>query len=201
MMGSNVQIHPTAEVSPQASIGDGTRIWHQVQIRERARIGEQCIIGKGVYIDFDVVIGSQVKIQNGASIYHGATIEDGVFVGPHVCFTNDRLPRAITPDGQLKGDSDWEVGHTLVKRGASIGAGAILLPGVTVGTFAMVGAGAVVTRDVPAHGLVVGNPAKLVAFVCACSHRLDRDKENEDRYTCPSCGRSYELKSTPRMIS
>ena len=200
-MVSNVQIHPTAEVSPQASIGEGTRIWHQAQIRERARIGEQCIIGKGVYIDLDVVIGSQVKVQNGASIYHGATIEDGVFIGPHACFTNDRLPRAITPDGQLKGDSDWEVGRTLVKRGASIGAGAILLPGVTVGTFAMVGAGAVVTHDVPAHGLVVGNPARLVGFVCACGSRLDRVGSKEDRYICPACGRGYRLESTPGVNS
>ena len=171
----NVQIHPTAEVSPQASIGEGTRIWHQAQIRERARIGEQCIIGKGVYIDLDVVIGSQVKVQNGASIYHGATIEDGVFIGPHACFTNDRLPRAITPDGQLKGDSDWEVGRTLVQRGASIGAGAILLPGVTVGTFAMVGAGAVVTHDVPAHGLVVGNPARPVSYTHLRAHETVLD--------------------------
>ena len=200
-MPSNVQIHPTAEVSSQASIGAGTKVWHQVQIRERARIGEQCIIGKGVYIDFDVVIGSQVKIQNGASIYHGATIEDGVFVGPHACFTNDRLPRAITPDGQLKGDSDWEVGRTLVQRGASIGAGAILLPGVTVGKFALVGAGAVVTHDVPAHGLVVGNPARLIGYVCACGNKLAHDPAGENWYTCPSCGRRYQLQDTPRMNS
>jgi len=216
-------IHPTAEVSPLATIGEGTRIWHQAQVRERARIGRSCIIGKGVYIDFDVVIGDRVKIQNGVSIYHGATIEDGVFVGPHACLTNDKLPRAITPDGELKRDADWEVGRILVRYGASIGAGVIILPGVTVGRFAMVGAGAVVTRDVTAHALVVGNPARLAGFVCACGHRLDRTTAKDApqtlgpahpandagrstgnagpalatevgvRYTCPSCGREYTL--------
>ena len=169
---ASVHIHPTAEVSPLATIGEGTRIWHQVQVRERARIGQSCIIGKGVYIDFDVVIGDRVKIQNGASVYHGVTIEDGVFIGPHACLTNDKLPRAITPDGELKRDADWEVGKILVRYGASIGAGAIILPGVTVGRFALVGAGAVVTRDVAAQALVVGNPARPVGFVCMCGHRL-----------------------------
>jgi UDP-2-acetamido-3-amino-2,3-dideoxy-glucuronate N-acetyltransferase len=167
-------IHPTAEVSPLAMIGEGTRIWHQAQIRERARIGRSCIIGKGVYIDFDVTIGDRVKIQNGVSIYHGANIEDGVFIGPHACLTNDKLPRAITPEGELKSDADWEVGKTLVQYGASIGAGAIILPGVTVGRFALVGAGAVVTRDVAAQALVVGNPARQLGFVCMCGQRLQR---------------------------
>ncbi|MBC7261424.1 MAG: N-acetyltransferase, partial [Chloroflexi bacterium] len=187
---NDVQIHPTAEVSPQAYIGAGTKIWHQAQVREGARIGQSCIIGKGVYIDFDVVIGNRVKIQNGASIYHGVTIEDGVFIGPHACLTNDKLPRAITPEGQLKRDTDWEVGKILIQYGASIGAGAIILPGVTVGRFAMVGAGAVVTKDVVAHGLVIGNPARLVGFVCQCGHRLvhlsNREQPGkEKRFSCP----------------
>ncbi|MBC7232540.1 MAG: N-acetyltransferase [Chloroflexi bacterium] len=193
---TDVQIHPTAEVSPQAEIGAGTKIWHQAQIREGARIGQSCIIGKGVYIDFNVVIGDRVKIQNGASIYHGVTIEDGVFIGPHACLTNDKLPRAITLEGQLKRDADWEVGKILIQYGASIGAGAIILPGVTVGRFAMVGAGAVVTKDVIAHGLVIGNPARLVGFVCQCGHRLvpvsDEEQPGEKRrFSCPACGREY----------
>jgi UDP-2-acetamido-3-amino-2,3-dideoxy-glucuronate N-acetyltransferase len=216
-------IHPTAEVSPLATVGEDTKIWHQAQVRERAKIGRSCIIGKGVYIDSDVVVGDRVKIQNGVSIYHGVTIEDGVFVGPHACLINDKLPRAITPDGELKRDADWQVDRVLVQYGASIGAGAIILAGVTVGRFAMVGAGAVVTRDVAAHALVVGNPARLLGFVCACGQRLRRTvakdapqvlrpadpanpagrssgnagqamcTEAGESFTCPSCGREYAL--------
>jgi len=190
---ASIAIHPTAEVSPLATVGEGTRIWHQAQIRERAQVGSSCIIGKGVYIDFDVVIGDLVKIQNGASIYHGATIEDGVFIGPHACLTNDKAPRAITPDGRLKRDDDWAVGRTLIQYGASVGAGAIILPGVTVGKFAMVGAGAVVTHDVVAHGLVIGNPARLVGYVCACGFRLTCSGTSEEgqQFSCSSCGREY----------
>jgi acetyltransferase-like isoleucine patch superfamily enzyme len=188
-------IHPTADVSPQAEVGPGTRIWHQAQVRERARIGTNCIVGKGVYIDFGVHIGDNVKIQNGVFVYHGVTIEDGVFVGPRVCFTNDMFPRAITPDGMLKSDADWEVGTILIRYGAALGAGAIILPNVTVGRFALVGAGAVVTRDVPDQGLVLGNPARLAGFVCRCGRRLN-ERERRDSLLvmdCPACGSSYEL--------
>ncbi len=183
-------IHPTAEVSPRARVGAGTRIWHHAQVREGASIGRECILGKNVYIDRDVVIGDRVKIQNNASVYHGVTLEDGVFVGPHACLTNDRYPRAITPDGRLKTDEDWEVMPIRVCRGASIGAGAILLPGITVGPFAVVGAGAVVTRDVPAQGLVVGNPARLVGYVCLCGRPLQPREEGQ---VCPACGATYRL--------
>ncbi|HEM60978.1 MAG TPA: N-acetyltransferase [Chloroflexi bacterium] len=182
-------IHQTAEVSDQAQIGQDTRIWHQAQIRENARVGCNCIIGKGVYVDRDVIIGDNVKIQNGASIYHGVTLEDGVFVGPGACLTNDKYPRAITPLGELKGDEDWQVEPTTVKRGASLGAGAVILPGVVIGRFSMVAAGAVVTRDVPDHGLVLGNPGRLVGYVCACG-RIMREEEGEQtpgRVTCASC--------------
>jgi UDP-2-acetamido-3-amino-2,3-dideoxy-glucuronate N-acetyltransferase len=178
-------IHPTAEVSPKAMIGEGTHIWHQAQVREGASIGQNCIVGKGVYVDFDVVIGNNVKIQNGAQLYHGATLEDGVFIGPLVCLTNDRFPRAITSNGHLKTADDWEVGRILVRRGASIGAGAIVLPGVTIGRFALVAAGAVVTASVPDHGLVMGVTARLVGYVCACGRRLE---QVEDAWRCPRCG-------------
>jgi acetyltransferase-like isoleucine patch superfamily enzyme len=178
-------IHPTAEVSATATIGEGTRIWHQAQVREGAAIGQNCIVGKGVYVDYDVVIGDNVKIQNGAQLYHGVTLEDGVFVGPLACLTNDRFPRAITPDGYLKTADDWEAGRILVRRGASIGAGAIVLPGVTIGRFALVAAGAVVTTSVPDHGLVIGVPARLVGYVCACGRRLE---QIEDAGRCPHCG-------------
>src|ERR1700719_662070 len=133
-------IHPAAEVSSNTQIGAGTRIWHQGQVREQAHIGEACNIGKGVYIDAHVHIGSRVKIQNHVSIFEGVTIEDGVFIGPHVCFTNDLLPRAITPDGKLKSPDDWEITPTLVKYGASLGAGSIIVCGITIGEFALVGA-------------------------------------------------------------
>ncbi|MBP7694810.1 MAG: N-acetyltransferase [Anaerolineales bacterium] len=161
----DVRIHPTAEVSDQAEIGPGTRIWNHCQVREGARLGRNCILSKDVYIDAGVEIGDNCKIQNGISIYHGVTLEAGVFCGPHMVFTNDRAPRAINPDGSLKGGADWTVSATRVRRGASIGAGAILVCGVTIGEWALVGAGAVVTRAVPAYGLVYGNPARLHGFV------------------------------------
>jgi UDP-2-acetamido-3-amino-2,3-dideoxy-glucuronate N-acetyltransferase len=191
MMTPDVYIHPTADVSPRAEIGAGTRIWHQAQVREGVRIGSDCIVGKGAYVDLDVAIGDNVKIQNYALVYHGATIEDGVFIGPRVCLTNDKLPRAITPDGQLKGADDWDVGPIVVRYGASLGAGALVLPGVTIGRFAMVGAGAVVTRDVPDHGLVVGQPARLIGYVCRCGRRLAR-RDGGD-YWCETCQQSVSL--------
>jgi UDP-2-acetamido-3-amino-2,3-dideoxy-glucuronate N-acetyltransferase len=184
-------VHPTAEVSPQAIIGPGTRIWHQAQVRERASLGANCIVGKGAYIDFDVSIGSNCKIQNGVFVYHGVTLEDGVFLGPGVILTNDRLPRAINPDGTQKSDADWEVGPILIKRGASIGAGATILPCVTVGSFALVGAGSVVTRNVPDQGLVYGNPARLSGYVCTCGRRLTA--AGGDAWLCASCNQRFYL--------
>ncbi|HOU15147.1 MAG TPA: acyltransferase [Anaerolineae bacterium] len=188
-MHYNVRIHPTADVSDKAHIGPGTSIWHQCQVREGAQIGQNCILGKGVYVDFGVQIGDNVKVQNYVSIYHGVEIEDGVFVGPHVCFTNDNLPRAVNPDGSLKAADDWVLGRILIKRGAALGANATILPKVVIGEWALVGAGAVVTKDVPAHGLVVGNPARLIGFVCACGHRLMADHEEGDKMLaqCPNC--------------
>jgi len=205
MATANVRIHPTADVSAEAEIGQGTTIWHGAQVREGVRIGESCIIGKGVYIDFGVSIGSRVKIQNRASVYHGVRVEDGVFIGPHVCLTNDKFPRAITPEGELKTADDWEVSSTLVQQGASLGAGSIILPGIAIGRFAMVGAGSVVTNDVPAHGLVLGNPARLVGYVCRCGFRLVELSESQTlrvedhilrvsrQFTCPHCQRQYSF--------
>jgi acetyltransferase-like isoleucine patch superfamily enzyme len=191
MSTSAFTIHPTASVSDAVSIGDGTRIWNQAQVRENVSIGSDCIIGKDVYIDFSVQIGDRVKIQNGALVYHGTTIETGVFIGPGVIFTNDRKPRAINPDGTLKGNDDWEVGEIRVCYGASVGAGAVILPGVMIGTFSLVGAGAVVTRDVPAYGLVVGNPARHVGYVCKCATKLIDD--GNGHYHCPACSEQYEF--------
>jgi acetyltransferase-like isoleucine patch superfamily enzyme len=192
-----VRVHPTAEVSPSAEVGANTRIWHQAQVREGATLGANCIVGKGAYIDFNVQVGNNVKIQNRASVYHGVTLEDGVFVGPHANFTNDKRPRAVNPDGSLKSDADWEVGLIRVRAGAAVGAGAIVLPDVTIGRFAMVGAGAVVTHDVPDYGLVLGHPARLVGYVCACGTRLPGGTTPGPHPTCPRCGTAVVLEGAP----
>lgn len=184
-----IRIHLTADVSGGAIIGDGTSIWHHCQVREGAQIGECCILGKGVYVDAGVVIGSNVKIQNYVSVYHGVTLEDGVFIGPHVCFTNDMRPRAINPDGSLKAADDWALSITRIKRGAALGANSTIRCGIVVGEWAMVGSGSVVTRDVPAYGLVMGNPARLHGFVCPCGEKLVEDIPSCKGVFmhCPSC--------------
>lgn len=169
---SSGYVHPSAEVSPDAIVGSGVRIWNEAQVRERAQIGTDTIISKNVYVGPDVRIGRNCKIQNNVSVYTGVTLEDGVFVGPHVCFTNDRVPRAINQNGTMKSENDWEIIPTTVAFGASIGAHSVLLPGVRVGVFSMVGAGSVVTKDVPDHALVLGAPARIVGYVCACGARL-----------------------------
>ncbi len=190
-----IRIHPTAEVSPQAEIGDGTSIWHQVQIREGSKIGKSCILSKGVYIDAGVVIGDCVKIQNYVSVYHGVTVEDGVFIGPHVCFTNDLQPRAVNPDMSLKAADDWQLSRTLIRRGASLGANSTIRCGVTVGQWAMVGAGSVVTRDIPDYGLAWGNPARLNGFVCPCGQRLVKESQQAQVVAakCPQCGQVVDI--------
>jgi len=183
-----VKIHPTAEVSPEAKIGDGTNIWHQAQVREKAEIGEGCNIGKGVYIDTGVKIGNKCKIQNYVSLYHGLVIEDDVFVGPSATFTNDLYPRAFIWD-------DKRVGKTLVKRGASIGANSTIVCGITIGKYAMVGAGSVVTRDVPDYALVYGNPAMQRGYVCECGVRIKGfDGKGITRIgKCEVCGKTVKL--------
>lgn len=188
-----VRIHATADVSDKAQIGDGTSIWHHCQIREDVRIGEKCIFGKGVYVDAGVSIGDHVKIQNYVSVYHGVTIEDGVFIGPHVCFTNDMRPRAINPDGSLKAADDWELSTTLIRRGAALGANSTIRCGITIGEWAMIGSGSVVTRDVPAYGLVLGNPARLRGYVCPCGQKLEHTAQSKEALLlcCPKCG--FEL--------
>jgi acetyltransferase-like isoleucine patch superfamily enzyme len=181
MEGRGVKIHATAEVSPAAAIGMGTSVWNEAQVREGARIGRDCILAKGVYVDADVVVGDRVKLENRVSLFRGARLGSGVFVGPHSCLLNDKRPRATAPGGGLKRESNWIVSGVTVAEGASIGGGCTILPGVRIGRFAMVGAGAVVTRDVPDHGLVAGNPARLVGYVCECGYRLRADG------TCAAC--------------
>lgn len=157
-------IHPSATVDPSAKVGDGTRVWVNVQIREGAIIGSNSVLSKDVYVDRHVVIGRSCKIQNSVSIYHGVTIEDDVFIGPNACFTNDRLPRAF--------NDAWSVVSTLVKHGASIGANATIICGITIGEYAMIGAGSVVTRDVEPYTLVIGNPARCVGYVDRAGNRV-----------------------------
>ena len=187
-------IHPTAEVEDGAQIGANTRIWHHVHVRPGAVIGDNCNIGHSVYIDSDAVIGNNVKLQNRVSIYRGVTLEDGVFVGPHATFTNDKHPRSILADGTPVSEEDWSPVPTLVQYGASIGAGAIILPGVTIGRWAMVGAGALVTKDVPEYGLVIGSPARLIGYACMCGRPLHED---ETGWCCDICGICYDLPSIP----
>ncbi|MBI5878697.1 MAG: N-acetyltransferase [Chloroflexi bacterium] len=206
-MTSDYFVHATADVSLRARIGAGTRIWQHCQVREDAVIGRECILSKGVYVDAGVQIGDRVKIQNGVSVYHGVTLEDGVFCGPHCVFTNDLRPRAINPDGSLKSADDWTLTPTRVCTGASIGAHATIVCGVTIGRWAMVAAGAVVTRDVPDHGLVAGVPARLRAFVCACGQTATAnggDSNGESlELRCPACGRTVPVSRTnyERMLN
>ena len=166
-------VHATAEIDRGAAIGDGTSIWANTHVRGSAVIGSDCTIGEHSYVDIGVTIGDRVKVQNQAMIFGPARIEDGVFIGPGACLTNDLRPRAITPDGDLKHASDWEAQGVTIKSGASIGAESTIISGVTVGAWALVGAGAVVTRDVPDHTLVLGVPAKEHGFVCRCARPLD----------------------------
>lgn len=195
---AKVTIDPTAVVSPSALIGAGTRIWQHVQVRENAVLGEFCILGKGSYVDAGVRIGSRVKVQNGVSIFAGVTLEDGVFCGPHCVFTNDLTPRAVNADGSLKSAEDWVEVPTLVKYGASIGANAVIICGTTIGRWAMIGSGAVVSRDVPDHALVYGNPARIAGFVCSCGARLAAAPASKPdtpwvRMQCKSCGETTEI--------
>jgi acetyltransferase-like isoleucine patch superfamily enzyme len=197
MEEKRIRVHPTADVSAGAQIGQGTSIWNHARVREGAVMGEGCILGTGAYVDCGVIIGSNVKIQNGALLYRGATLEDGVFIGPRACLTNDIYPRSINPDGSIKTEEDWTVVPIHIHYGASIGAGAIVLPGVTVGRFALVAAGAVVSRDVPDHGLVMGAPARLAGYVCRCGRRLARAGEG---WRCATCGSAYVMVS-PSSVS
>ncbi len=178
---TNIFIHPSASVSAQAEIGDGTKVWINVQIRENVCIGTNCIISKDVYVDHGVQIGNNCKIQNSVSVYNGVTIEDDVFVGPNVSFTNDKVPRAF--------NANWKITPTLIKKGVSLGANSTVVCGVTIGKYAMVAAGSVVTKNVPAYALVLGNPAKLIAYVCECGNRLDSQS------ICSVCGKKIDIQN------
>jgi len=195
----SARIHPSADLERDVRVGAGSSVWHRAQVRTGARIGAECIVGRDAFIDEGVTIGDRVKIQNAALVYHGVTVEDGVFIGPNAILTNDRFPRSITRDGELARADDWTVSPILLRRGCSIGAGAVVVAGTVIGQFATVGAGAVVTRDVPDHALVAGNPARRLGWVCFCGQRL-RDSAGApvrgdftSDAACPACSTRFRI--------
>lgn len=184
-MSESVFIHPSAEVSKDAVIGSGTKIWHQAQVMPSATIGKNCILGKSVFVDSTVSIGDGVKIQNGVSVYRGVTVESDCFLGPHMVFTNDMTPRSFV--------HDFKITKTHIKQGASVGANATLICGITLGEYSMVGAGSVVVKDVPPYTLVVGNPAKPIGLVCKCGKRANERKDPKTPPVCESCAEQQAL--------
>jgi len=178
-----VTIHPTAIVDEGAQIGDGSRVWHWVHICGSAKIGERCSFGQNVFVGNKVVIGNNVKIQNNVSVYDNVTLEDDVFCGPSMVFTNVYNPRSAVSRKD-------EYRDTLVKRGATLGANCTIVCGTTIGEFAFIGAGAVITRDVPSHALMVGVPARQRGWMCRCGVGLDGAKGSVQ---CTACGDRYQL--------
>ncbi|MCI0425981.1 MAG: N-acetyltransferase [Actinobacteria bacterium] len=188
--GAAAVVALSASVAATAALGEGCTVWDMSQIRDGARVGPHTTVGRNVFIDHDVIIGANCKIQNNALIYHPALVGDGVFVGPGAILTNDRHPRSVNPDGTPKTPDDWAIAGVVLETGCSIGAGAVLVGGVSVGPWAMVGAGAVVTRDVAPHSLVTGNPATHVAWIGRSGRRL---VEDDDGYVDPVDGIRYRL--------
>ncbi|HID34311.1 MAG TPA: N-acetyltransferase [Anaerolineae bacterium] len=176
-------VHPTAVVDEGAQIGGGTRIWHFSHIMPTARIGEGCNLGQNVFVDNNTVIGNRVKIQNNVSVYNGVVLEDYVFCGPSMVFTN-----VINPRSEIERKREFK--QTLVRRGATIGANATILCGVTIGRYALIGAGAVVTSDVPDYALMLGVPARQVGWVSRHGHRLF-ERDEADNWVCPQSGWRY----------
>ena len=181
-----VTIHPTAIVDPDAQIGDGSRVWHWVHVSAKARIGEGCSLGQNVYVGNDVVIGNNVKIQNSVSVYDAVTLEDDVFCGPSMVFTNVYNPRsAVTRKDEYR--------PTLVRRGATLGANCTVICGTTIGRYAFVGAGAVVSRDVPDFALVLGVPGRQVGWMSRFGERMVLPLDGQAEVTCPHTGDRYLL--------
>ncbi|MBM7649372.1 UDP-2-acetamido-3-amino-2,3-dideoxy-glucuronate N-acetyltransferase [Bacillus ectoiniformans] len=184
-MSKSVYVHKSAYVDEGAQIGNDTKVWHYSHIMPNAVIGARCSLGQNVFVANRVAIGNNVKIQNNVSVYEGVVLEDDVFCGPSMVFTNVKTPRSAFP----RNTSD-DYKETRVKKGASIGANATIVCGVTIGECAMVAAGAVVTKDLPDYALVAGVPAKHIGWVCACGERLEIVSFQS---TCSHCGRGYEL--------
>lgn len=186
---AGVRVIPSADVDPRARLGPGTSVWHLAQIREYAELGDDCVIGRGAYIGPGVRLGQRCKVQNYALVYEPARLDDGVFVGPAAVFTNDRHPRAVTPDGSLKTAGDWEPVGVTVRCGASIGAAAVCVAPVTVGRWAVIAAGSVVVKDVPDFALVAGTPARFLRWVGRAGVALVAT--GDGRFRCPLTGAGY----------
>ncbi|MFC7376601.1 acyltransferase [Brachybacterium sp. GCM10030267] len=182
---------PGSDISDDATIGDGSSIWHLAQVREGARLGTGCVIGRGAYIGSGVRMGDGCKVQNYALVYEPAVLADGVFVGPAAVFTNDHFPRAVNPDLSPKSTSDWEPVGVTCETGSSIGARAVCVAPVTIGAWAMVAAGATVVKDVPPHALVAGVPAKRLAWVGRSGEKLIPSTDGTDAWVCPTTGEWY----------
>ena len=181
-------IAPSADVSDQAELGDGTKVWHLAQVREGANLGANCIVGRGAYVGTGVQIGENTKIQNYALVYEPARLGKGVFIGPAVVLTNDTYPRSVSPDGALKSAHDWTPVGVTIEDGASIGARAVCVAPLTVGRWATVAAGAVVTKDVPAFALMAGVPARRLGWVGKAGEPL---RQEGDYWICPATGEKY----------
>jgi acetyltransferase-like isoleucine patch superfamily enzyme len=185
---SGARVAESADVADDARIGEGSSVWHLAQVREGAVLGRGCVIGRGAYIGTGVTLGENCKVQNYALVYEPAELADGVFIGPAVVLTNDTYPRAVNPDGSLKSADDWHAVGVTIRRGAAIGARAVCVAPVTIGEWSTVAAGAVVTKDVPAHALVAGVPARRIGWVGKAGHRLIQDGE---LWICPETGARY----------
>ena len=194
-----VKILPSADVDSSATLGDGSSIWHLAQIRDQVVLGANCIIGRGAYIGSGVILGDNCKVQNYALVYEPAQIGNGVFIGPAVVLTNDQFPRAINPDLSRKSGSDWDAVGVTIHDGASIGARAVCVAPVTIGKWALVAAGAVVTRDVPDFALVAGVPAKRIRWVGRAGVPLEATGDN--LFRCPQDQSTYRQISEDELIA
>ena len=185
----SVRIAASADVDERAEIGSGSSVWHLAQVREEAVLGRDCVIGRGAYIGTGVKLGDNVKVQNYALVYEPAEVADGAFIGPAAVFTNDHRPRSVDPDGKQKRGGDWHPVGVTVGEGASIGARAVCVAPVRIGRWAMVGAGAVVTTDVPDFALVVGVPARRIGWIGRAGERLER--VDAETWRCPETDARY----------